>query len=124
MSCHEIGRGMNHVAELVAEMYDAKEISKDAAVKLFRRLQEGVRFCDGNEEEAVSCISNRCGICMEKLQEGDALYLPFFDVLQEHPEAASEYLCEACMCRLYGEEGKQRVLRAYGEDLCVVGGHG
>lgn len=50
--------------------------------------------------------------------------LRFFDVLQEHPEAATEYLCEACMLRLYGEEGKQRVLRAYGKDRCVVGGGG
>lgn len=120
MSCHDIGRGMNHVAELIAEMYDAKEISKEVAVKLFRRLQTGVHFCDGNEYEAVRCISDRCGICLKKLNEGDVIYPPYFDVMQEHPEAATAYLCEACILRLYGEDGKEKVIKSYGKDRCVV----
>lgn len=41
MSCHDIGRGMNFVSELISEMYDTGEISKESAVKIFRRLQKG-----------------------------------------------------------------------------------
>ena len=42
MSCHDIGRGMNFVAVLIKEMYDTGEISRETAVKIFRRLQRGV----------------------------------------------------------------------------------
>lgn len=28
MSCHDIGRGMNYVAKLIAEMYDTKDRCK------------------------------------------------------------------------------------------------
>ena len=59
MSCHDIGRGMNFVAVLIKEMYDTGEISRETAVKIFRRLQRGVHWCDGNEYEAIECISNR-----------------------------------------------------------------
>lgn len=42
MSCHDIGHGMNFVAILIKEMYDTGEISRETAVKIFRRLQSGV----------------------------------------------------------------------------------
>ena len=111
---------MNHVAILVAEMYDGGEISKEAAVKIFRRLQSGVNWCDGNEYEAIECISNRCGICLKELQKGDILYPPNFDVKGEHPEAATDYLCKECMLKLYGEEGIRETIGTYGEDRCRV----
>lgn len=120
MSCHDIGRGLNSVAMLIAEMYDTNEISKETAVKIFQRLQKGVHWCDGNEYEAIECISDRCGICLKELEEGEILYPPYFDVKGEHPEAATDYLCEECMLRLYGEEGKSAVIQTYGEERCRV----
>ncbi|MDE6314496.1 MAG: hypothetical protein K2M46_12945 [Lachnospiraceae bacterium] len=118
MSCHDIGHGMNYVAKLIREMYDTEEISKETAVKIFRRLQKGVHWCDGNEYEAIECISNRCGICLKELNRGEILYPPHFDVKGEYPEAATDYLCEECMLKLYGEEGKEETIRVYGEDRC------
>lgn len=120
MSCHDIGREMNSVAELISEMYDTGEISRETAVKIFRRLQRGVHWCDGNEYEAIACISDRCGICLKKLKKGEILYPPYFDVKEEHPEAATNYLCEECMLKLYGEEGKSETIRVYGAERCKV----
>lgn len=120
MSCHDIGHGLNSVAELICEMFDAGEISKETAVKIFRRLQRGVHWCNGNEYEAIECISDRCGICLEKLKKGEILYPPYFQVKKEHPEAATDYLCEECMLKLYGEEGKAKMLKVYSEERCKV----
>lgn len=120
MSCHNIGHGMNDVAELIKEMYDAGEISREAAVKIFRRLQKSMCWCDGNEYEAIECISNRCGVCLKERKKGEILYPPYFNVKKEHPEAATSYLCEECMLKLYGEEGKEQIVRAYGEEECKV----
>ncbi len=120
MSCHDIGRGMNFVAKLISEMYDTGEISRETAVKIFRRLQKGVHWCDGNEYEAIACISNRCGICLKELEEGEVLYPPHFEIKEEHLEAATDYLCEECMLKLYGEEGKRETIRVYGEERCKV----
>lgn len=120
MSCHDIGRGMNFVAELIREMYDTGEISRETAVKIFRRLQKGVHWCDGNEYEAIECISDRCGICLKELKKGEILYPPHFDVMKEYSEAATDYLCEECMLRLYGEEGKRETIKVYGKERCKV----
>ncbi len=120
MSCHDIGRGMNFVAVLIKEMYDTGEISRETAVKIFRRLQRDVHWCDGNEYEAIECISNRCGICLKELEKGEILYPPYLDVKEEHLEAATDYLCEECMLKLYGEEGKRKTIKVYGKERCKV----
>ena len=120
MSWHHIGRGMNFVAVLINEMYDTGEISRETAVKIFRRLQRGVHWCDGNEYEAIECISNRCGICLKELKKGEILYPPYLDVKEEHLEAATDYLCEKCMLKLYGEEGKRKTIKVYGKERCKV----
>lgn len=75
MSCHDIGRGMNSVTEVVIEMFDNKELSRAAALKLFTALKNGVNWCDGNEYEAVeSIIDCRCGKCLKKIEENQRLY--------------------------------------------------
>ena len=111
---------MNFVAILIKEMYDAGEIPRETAVKIFRRLQGGVHWCDGNEYEAIECISNRCGICLKELEKGEILYPPYLNVKEEHLEAATDYLCEECMLKLYGEEGKRKTIKVYGKERCKV----
>ncbi|MBO5731252.1 MAG: hypothetical protein J6R67_08645 [Treponema sp.] len=67
MSCHDIGRGMDSVTQVVIRMYDAGEINSKTALKLFTALKKGVHWCDGNEYEAVLSIFNcRCGNCLKK----------------------------------------------------------
>lgn len=75
MSCHNIGRGMDSVTQVVIEMYDKKELSKKTALKLFSALKAGVYWCDGNEYEAVESIMNcRCGKCLKKMKPSEKFY--------------------------------------------------
>ena len=75
MSCHDIGRGMDSVTQVVIKMYDAGEITIKTALKLFTALKKGVYWCDGNENEAVQSIFNcRCGNCLKKMKTGEKLF--------------------------------------------------
>lgn len=72
MSCHDIGRGMDSVTRVVAEMYINDEITKEVAFRLFRALRKGVNWCDGNEYEATASISGvLCGRCLKVFEDGD-----------------------------------------------------
>lgn len=84
MSCHDIGRGMDSVAKVVASMYIKKEITKDVAIRLFKALRSGVNYCDGNEYEAVESLSELlCGCCLEQFTKTNApLYI--WDELDEY----------------------------------------
>ena len=74
MSCHDIGRGMDSVARIVAEMYTNGEITKEVAFRLFYALRKGVHWCDGNEDEATASISNMlCGRCLKVYEEDDGI---------------------------------------------------
>ena len=42
MSCHDIGRGMDSITQVVIKMYDAEEITSKTALKLFSALKSGV----------------------------------------------------------------------------------
>ena len=44
MSCHDIGRGMASVANVVIGLYEGRQIGKDAAMRLVR-AHLGVRQC-------------------------------------------------------------------------------
>ena len=75
MSCHDIGRGMDSVTQVVIEMFDNGELSKPSALKLFMALKDGVNWCDGNEYEAVESIMDcRCGKCLKKMESGQKFY--------------------------------------------------
>lgn len=75
MSCHNIGEGLNSVAEVVLKLFDEGKISKDVFKELIFSCRSGVHWCDGNEPEAVECIrNNRCACCLKKLQPGEPLY--------------------------------------------------
>lgn len=72
MSCHNIGKGMDSVAKIVIQMYVNNEITKDAALRLFRALRDGVNWCDGNSYEATESISKiLCGRCLKQFTEGE-----------------------------------------------------
>ena len=75
MSCHNIGRGMDSVTQVVIEMFDNGELNKESALKLFTALKNGVNWCDGNEGEAVESIINcRCGKCLKRMGSGEKFY--------------------------------------------------
>ena len=42
MSCHDIGRGMDSVTQVVIRMYDAGEINSKTVLKLFTALKKVV----------------------------------------------------------------------------------
>ena len=75
MSCHDIGRGMDSVTKVVIAMFDNEELTRDAALKLFTALKNGVHWCDGNENEAVASIIHcRCGKCLKEMKSGEKLF--------------------------------------------------
>ena len=75
MSCHDIGRGLNSVVDVVVELYDHGKISRDAALKITHAARNGVHWFDGNEDEAVdSILRKRCGYCLRKMEPGEPLY--------------------------------------------------
>lgn len=72
MSCHNIGRGMDSVTKVVAEMYIKKEITKDIAFRLFHALKKGVHWCDGNEYEATASLKDLlCGRCLKQFGDSE-----------------------------------------------------
>ena len=44
MSCHNIGRGLNSVTEVVMELFFTGEISEEAMKKLVTACRKGVHF--------------------------------------------------------------------------------
>lgn len=74
MSCHNIGRGMNSVVNVVIKLYDKGKISREAARVIIAQCQDGVGWCDGNGYEAIECIADcRCGRCLRLVPEGELL---------------------------------------------------
>lgn len=118
MSCHDIGRGMNSVVNVVVDLYDKKKIEKEVAKTLIMACRKGVHWCDGNEYEATESIRRcRCGKCLEVVPEGNYLF-SVWDVSNEVPDKykilddkstmlASDGLCEKCF---------DEVINAYCQD--------
>ncbi len=115
MSCHDIGRGMASVANVVIGLYEGNQIGKEAAVHLIRACRKGVHWCDGNEGEAVETVvkAGYCGLCFEKKEslsnvfDNDIEYPGTYDVFDAYDDVAAHYhLCPEC---------KQRVIREYKE---------
>lgn len=66
MSCHNVGHALNSVATGILHYYDMREISFDVAKNLLKIARDGVGFCDGNFPEAVACLDDRCGCCLQQ----------------------------------------------------------
>lgn len=115
MSCHDIGRGMNSVVQVVLEMMDDGEIDKLSAKKIIHACAKDVHWCDGNEDEATaSMVRCRCGNCMETIPKGEKIfswryttnktYEKMLDWQeQEGHLLASEGLCEKCFDQIINE---------------------
>lgn len=113
MSCHDIGRGLSSVVKVILEKLDSSEISIDAARDLLYACRVGVHWCDGNEYEAmIHMYQMRCGYCLKKMSEGDAIY-SLYDVsrsfeTEHHNEIraidiiiiADTFLCGECFEKL------------------------
>ena len=112
MSCHDVGRALNSVTEVVIQMYDNAQISREQALTLFTALKKGVNWCDGNEPEAIASIfCERCGNCLRKMNEGEK----FYSMLDCHSELrgkfrelykkdhASWYFCTECFDKIVQE---------------------
>jgi hypothetical protein len=112
MSCHDIGRGMDSVTQVVIRMYDAGEINSKTALKLFTALKKGVHWCDGNEYEAVLSIFNcRCGNCLKKMKLGEKFFNIYdapsgvtensYDILRNYKEDHAGWrFCTECFDKI------------------------
>ena len=116
MSCHDIGRGMASVADVVIELYENDKIDKSAAMRLVRACRRGVHWCDGNEGEAVETVveAGYCGLCFEKktrlssVFDNDLGYPRRFDVFKGYDDTAAHYyLCPECKRRVVDEFKKK-----------------
>ena len=116
MSCHDIGRGMASVADVVIELYEDDKIDKSAAMRLVRACRRGVHWCDGNEGEAVETVveAGYCGLCFEKktrlssVFDNDLGYPRRFDVFKGYDDTAAHYyLCPECKRRVVDEFKKK-----------------
>ena len=117
MSCHDIGRGMNSVIEVVIGLYDDGKISTESAGEIIKACRRGVHWCDGNEGEAVGALAfTRCGVCLKKIPEGKELYdlVDAYGVEVEHTdcekifqkaqyELAYPSVCGKCMDKIITE---------------------
>ena len=110
MSCHDIGRGMASVANVIIELYEGGQIGKDAAIRLVCACRKGVHWCDGNEDEAMET-----GLCFEKKEglssvyDNDIGYPGKYDVFKAYDKtAAHDCLCPECKAKVIGEYREKR----------------
>ena len=117
MSCHDIGRGMASVANVVIELYEGGQIGKDAAIRLVHACRKGVNWCDGNEYEAMETVvaAGYCGLCFEKKEglssvyDNDISYPGNCNVFNTYDTiAAHDYLCPECKEKVISEYMKKR----------------
>jgi len=117
MSCHDIGRGMASVANVIIELYEGGQIGKDAAIRLVRACREGVHWCDGNEDEAMETVveAGYCGLCFEKKEglssvyDNDIGYPGKYDVFKAYDKtAAHDCPCPECKAKVIGEYREKR----------------
>ena len=112
MSCHDIGRGMASVADVVLELYESGQINKDAAIRLVNACRNGVHWCDGNENEAMESVveAGYCGLCFEKKEglsnvcDNDLGYPEKYQVFRAYDNtAAHNVMCPECKARVIAE---------------------
>ena len=105
MSCHDIGRGLNSVAEVVIGQYKAGNLNKDAFHDILYSCRKGVNWCDGNEDEALQALVDAgiCGLCLEETNDvsnvfdNDLDYHHRYEVYNAYDKTAAHYyVCAAC----------------------------
>lgn len=105
MSCHNIGRGMASVTEVVIDLYERKKIGKMAAKEIVAACGKGVHWCDGNESEAMESVieAGYCGLCFKKTENLSSVYEndlkpPYrYNVLDAYRKnVLHDYLCPEC----------------------------
>lgn len=115
MSCHDIGRGMASVADVIVELYEGRKINKEAAMRLIHACRKGVHWCDGNEDEATEPFveAGYRGLCFEKKEDlssvydNDIGYSGTYDVFKTYDKtAAHDCLCPECKAKVIGEYKK------------------
>lgn len=74
MSCHDIGHGMNNVISHIMKLYREGQFDRPTARKLITVARESIRYCDGNEYEAIECLDNTCGCCLRDGKSGEHFY--------------------------------------------------
>lgn len=99
MSCHNIGTALDDMTKKVLEMYDAGEISKNAAVKIIKHTKKSVHFCDGNEGETTDCMTyRRCGRCLKTYDKAGEIFAVWGeDEFTEREDVCAEMLCGKCI---------------------------
>ena len=101
MSCHNIGKGMNSVVEVVVDLFERDEIDLNACKEIIRACKQGVYWCDGNSEEAIACINeNYCGNCLKRIDYEEKIRVSSF---RENYQCVTRYLCKDCYRRLVYE---------------------
>lgn len=136
MSCHNIGRGLNSVTEVVMELFFSGKISEEAMKKLVTACRKGVHWCDGNETEAIECIrDNYCGSCLKKMNEGEELFSIWDISFKAYRECKirklddegliSDRLCVDCFDKLLAKKSgekdlgsieREQIKQDYGEE--------
>lgn len=101
MSCHNIGKGMNSVVEVVVDLFEHDKIDLNACKEIIRACKQGVYWCDGNSEEAIACINeNYCGNCLKRIDHEGKIRVSSF---QKDYQCVTRYLCKDCYNRLIYE---------------------
>lgn len=121
MSCHDIGRGLNTVVQVVMTLFDEGKVDLDAAREIVYACRKGVHWCDGNEYEALESIyTYRCGRCLERVEKGGLLFdtndfwrlsyrsdrdLPDGNKIRDNCkiQLASHKLCRECFVRVVND---------------------
>ena len=125
MSCHDIGRGMSSVVEVVLAKLDKQEISVETARDLLYACRKGVHWCDGNEIEAMIQMHHmRCGYCLEKKSEGDRVYnlydtsYSFQSENQANFREIDEMIADYCLCEDCFKKLLDKIAPGVGEEQC------
>lgn len=91
MSCHNIGYGLNNVGKTIFEKYKNGEISFNTTFELLKTVRDSVGFCDGNVDEALTFMENRCGCCLEEKN----YFIKSYDIPEKYLYAEN-FLLENC----------------------------
>lgn len=107
MSCHSIGHGLNEVTRVVLREYDEGNISYESTFRILKQCRSSVNWCDGNKDEAVACMYDRCSRCFKK-------GIPLFEMSWNYSDgeatklfdenAVGWHLCQDCINELKVQE--------------------
>ena len=75
MNPGNIGKVMNSITEVVIEMYDKEELSREAGLKSFTAIKNSVEWREEEVFDAVEAVNRfRCGNCLKKMNRGERFY--------------------------------------------------